>query len=145
MTTLELYNKIVLMTQRTGQGLPWFIVEKLGLEDEVEQMIEKEILVKYSSGYSSLDKWVCINGVFNPEKYYEEGHKLNSSLHFIRRWLNLDQSEDAPFMLYKDITPKEAYENWLIDSKDVYEKWLVENKEGLDAITNLKQLTELPL
>ena len=150
-TPLGLYNSIVDITKKTGQGVPLFVVERLGLVEAADIMVEKGILNKYHQQYSHLpdDTTYCINGVYNVENDMGEskgkGVFMSSSLHFIRRWLNLDQSQDILFKIVKDKTGDDVYKQWLIDSKPEYLNWIKKNLEGIEALNKLEHLTHLDL
>lgn len=145
MEIIEFYNSIVDITKNTGQGVPMFIVYKYGLESDVEKMIQDGLLVRYTkhNTYVSDNDTVCINGVYNPEKeeYSTKGVFMNS-LHFIRRWLEIDQTNDVTFKLFEGKTGEEAYAEWVEASKEAYFDWIRENVEGLEAIKTLKHLTK---
>lgn len=136
----EFYNKMIIITQETGQGVPMFVVEMGGLTEEINELVEK-------GKVKIIDDFVCLTGIYCVEEDEAKsgGLKMNSPLHFIRRWLGLDQSEDVMFCLWEGKTGKEVHEEWLVDSEEAYQEWLAENKDGLEAIKNLQPLTESDL
>ncbi len=146
MDIIEFYNKIVDTTKATGQGVPMFIAERLGLEEDVNKMGEDGYLVKYTQRYNHLpnDETICINGVYNVEKdeYAQKGIFMSSPLHFIRRWLSIDQTDDVGFKMYEGKTGKEVYDEWVERSKEQYHAWICENVAGLEAIKELTHITK---
>jgi hypothetical protein len=128
---------MISLTQKTGQGTPMFVVEMANLTEEIEDLVEK-------GKVQIIDDFVCLTGIYcvEAEEAKIGGIKMNSPLHFIRRWLGLDQSGDVMFALWEGKTGKEVHDEWLVSSEEDYQAWLSENKEGLDAITNFQPVTE---
>jgi hypothetical protein len=134
----EFYNKMILITQETGQGVPMFIVEMGNLTDEINELVNK-------GKVKIIDDFACLTGIYCVEEDEANSGKslsMNSPLHFIRRWLGLDQSEDVMFCLWEGKTGKEVQDEWLVASEEAYQAWLTENKDGLEAIKNLQPITE---
>jgi hypothetical protein len=131
---------MISFTQQTGQGMPMFVVYRAGLTDEINDLVEK-------GKVQIIDDFVCLTGIYcvEAEEAKIGGLKMNSPLHFIRRWLGLDQSGDVMFCLWEGKTGKEVHDEWLASSEEDYQQWLIENKEGLDAITNFQPVTESEL
>tara|TARA_R110000772_G_scaffold79172_2_gene169492 strand:+ start:2167 stop:2961 length:795 start_codon:yes stop_codon:yes gene_type:complete len=148
-TAADLYNSIVDMTKKTGQGIPMFIVDKLGKHAELDQLKKLELVEVLTEYYGTLpdDVTIVIKGVYSA---YRDDN-LSQGLIFLRRWLNHDQSKDIPFShvssdggeTYRD--SKEVYNEWRIDSKDDYVKWISDNLEELEAIPYLTHKTDAEL
>ena len=139
---LNLYNTIVDITKKTGQGVPMVLISRLYNDDIIDEMISKGYLIKYTTKFKYVndDVTICINGIYNPES-----EPNTRSFEFIRKWLGIDQTNDFPFTNFKDKTSQEAYEYWEEITKGEYEEWLTRNKDGLNAIKNLKHLDYLDI
>jgi len=62
MTKSELYNKIIDIYKKSGQGLAGFVIDKLNSHNLIDQLIDEGLLKKVVHTYSHLptDTWFCL-------------------------------------------------------------------------------------
>ena len=139
MTLLEFYNAIINVTRETGQGVPLFVAQRANLVDELDDMVNNGYLKKINT-YGREDNaltFYCLPGIYCAEESEVNGE--HSALHFVRLYLNKLNKNDFPFTHMDG-----GYDYWFSEIKDKYDKWLIDNKVGLDTLSNLENVTELP-
>lgn len=131
-TAADLYNSIVDLTKKTGQGTPMFVIDELDLHDELEQLKKLDLVTVTITSYirgSNLHQ-------INIKNVYCVGDDIRD-ISFLRRWLKIDQSEDIPFSIMEG-NRKDNFNEWKINTKDSYVKWISDNLEKLEAINDLE-------
>jgi len=139
MTLLEFYNAIINVTRETGQGVPLFIAQRANLVDELDEMVNNGFLKKINTnGHEhNMFTFYCLPGIYCAEESEVNGYP--NVLYFVRKYLNKLDENDFPFTHIEG-----GYNRWFSEIKDKYDKWLIDNKVGLDALSNLENVTELP-
>ena len=117
MTKKEIYNAVVEIYKKTGQGIPRFVWKQLN-DSFIQELIDEGKLKKVTISYSHVpdDEFLCLTKGFCPE----EGGKNTTGLTFMRVYLGVNdlglgitQTE-----LFKDKDNKKHYEEWLATNAD---------------------------
>jgi len=116
MTLLAFYNAIINVTKECGQGVPLFVAMKAGLVYELDELVTVGKLKKVGKGDPAMT-FYCLPDIF----CVEEGDLIE--LFFVRKYLNDESLPDS-----------------LVDK---YDDWKEKNIDGLVALTELSNVTEI--
>lgn len=130
MNKAELYNKIVDIYKKTGQGTAGFIRMKIG-SDIIDELIEDGLIKSVVQTYSYLpnDEWLCLTKGYCVE---ENDH---SALSFMRMYMKINPIFELGKIVF---TLEDAFNN--PDYVKGYNEWLEKNKEKLDEIKDIQYL-----
>lgn len=127
MNKIELYNNIVKIYKKSGQGTSGFIRHKIGYE-LVDELIADGLvkIVTHQYNYLPNDEWICLTkGYCVEDDILVEGDQ--SALTYVRMYLDVDPI----VVIGKDkLLVKDAFRNPVL--VEGYSKWLTKNKEKLD-------------
>jgi hypothetical protein len=141
MNKVELYNKIVEVYKKTGQGVPSFIKFSIG-QDVINELVEDGLIkiVVQQFNYLPDDEKLCVTKGYCVEDDYMND-KNSRALDYIRMYLNHDPVIDFGSAL--KVTLKQAFSN--VDLVKGYAVWLEKNKKALDEMENIQFLDDTSL
>jgi len=133
-TKEELYENVVDITAKHGQGIPLFMLKQnKEVQDALDSLITEKKVKIVTKSYSHLpdDETICLEGVYCIEEELSKSGGNLSHMSFLRHLLG--SSENIPAFGKTDTEIAQSEEG-----KPLYEAWLKDNKEGLDALVALK-------
>jgi hypothetical protein len=136
MNKIELYNKIVEIYKKTGQGTPKFIETKIGSEP-IEDLINDGLIKIVTEPFNHLpdNVTICLTKGYCVEEDLSKGD--HSALTYMRIYLNIDPVIQIGGNV---LTLKDAIQD--SDWMDGYSKWLHKNKDKLAEISTIEKLDE---
>ena len=139
MTKSELYNKIVDVYKKTGQGLSWIVPEKsVEIRDLLSELIEDGLIKRITITYTRLpdDTWYCLTKGYCVEEESSDGI-ISSPLMYLRFYLG---NEMVVNMGKIQLSSKECIKN--PDFIEKYSTWLTKNTMKLEEMKNIEYLVE---
>ena len=136
MNKSELYNKIVDIYKKSGQGIPKFIETKIG-SDVIDQLVEDGLVKIVTQKFSYLpnSEDICLTKGYCVEEDMSKGN--HQSLTFMRMYMNVNpvvELGDIVLTLNDTIKDLELMKKYVI--------WLEKNKEKLEEIKDIEYLDE---
>jgi hypothetical protein len=138
----QLYNWVVEIYKKTGQGLSGIVFHKIGREP-LEELLELGLVKVITHHYSYLpkDEWVCLTGVYCVEEEMEKGNGDMRALEFMRKYLGIPRTSGLDRKLDEFLAthPEDQlkYDKW-------YEEWLIKNKDFIDESFKKVKPMEIP-
>lgn len=130
MIKAELYNKIVDLYKKTGQGTPTFVGERVGM-DLVYELVEDGLVKIVTQPFSHLpdSKWICLT------KGYCVEEDEDKALTFLRMYLAHD-----PVINLGNHTLTLADSFRKPDFVQQYSEWLTKNHKALEEMKDIEYL-----
>jgi hypothetical protein len=134
MTKLEIYNAVIDLYKKTGQGLSGFVLTKGDVREKVDQLVEDGLLKIVHQSYRHLpdDDWICLTKGYCVEDDYGHESERGNTLAFMRYYLDIPQG--------LGITKKQLEETPEFMTK--YHLWLNTNREKIEEGFNIENMPE---
>ena len=138
MTKAEFYNKVLGIYQKTGQGTPMFIADKLGIRDLVEEMVTEGLFKIKTLRYGSLpdDVTICLSKGYCVED--DVTMRDTSALTCMRIYLGLEKPIELGNVLQMSLLDCIQNPEWMTK----YVEWLNKNKEKLAESKTIEEIEE---
>jgi len=137
MKKIEFYNAMVDVYQKTGQGVPYFLKNRLPNPRIVDDLIKDGLVKIVTTHYSTLpdDKTLCLTKGYCVEE--DISNRDSQALSYIRMYLDIDPIISLGSI---QLSIDDAKNN--PDFMDGYNEWLAENKDKLDEMKNVTHLKD---
>lgn len=139
MNKIELYNNLVDVYKKTGQGLPKFIEYKIGSEP-IEDLINDGLVKIVTQHFSYLpdSEWICLTKGYCVEDDYINNDR--EALTFMRIYVGMESLVDVGDL---KITIFDAIRD--LDLMKRYVSWFEKNKDKLAEISTIEKLDDSSL
>ncbi len=144
MTKAEVYNAIIDMAKKTGQGVPSFIERKVG-SDMIDELVEAGLIKRVKQSLD--DPWLCLTKGYCVESDMENGNR--KALVFVKYYLGIKDVYGGLVLkfgtpeLKKGLTTEiEIFESDINNMKE-YQEWYDKNKILLEETQNMQHIGEI--